>query len=58
MKAKVLAEALTTGGFEFGFLHVKAVDDAGHDGDVEMRVAYLEVVDKMVAQVPAALWML
>lgn len=32
------------------FLHVKAVDDAGHDRDPSMRVRWLERVDRMTCQ--------
>eukprot|EP00887_Chlorella_sp_A99_P007404 scaffold2.g7404.t1 len=37
-------------GYDFGFLHVKAVDDTGHDRLVGIKVRYLEVVDAMVGQ--------
>lgn len=37
-------------------LHVKAVDDAGHDRNVAHRVAYLQAVDAMVGQLCARLW--
>ena len=33
-------------GYEFGFVHVKAVDDAGHDKDKDMKVTQLEKVDR------------
>jgi len=55
-KAEAIAEALTTGGYSFGFLHTKAVDDAGHDGSVELKVAYLKTVDAMVGQLLRLLW--
>jgi len=49
-KAKVMVDALSTKGFEFGFLHVKAVDDAGHDGNTKLKMACIDVVDAMVGQ--------
>lgn len=44
------------GGYDFGFLHVKAVDDTGHDRLVGLKVRYLEVVDAMVGQLLRLLW--
>ena len=55
-KAEAVAAALTQGPYEFAFLHVKAVDDAGHDRAVDLKVAYLEVVDRMVGQLLRLLW--
>ncbi|MEW5299605.1 MAG: hypothetical protein WDW38_004353 [Sanguina aurantia] len=55
-KAKAIAEAVTSGGHSFGLLHVKAVDDTGHDRRVAMKVRFLEVVDKMVGQLLQLLW--
>lgn len=37
-KAATICDALTKGGYEFGFVHVKAVDDTGHDRMVAMKV--------------------
>ncbi|KAG2439333.1 hypothetical protein HXX76_004692 [Chlamydomonas incerta] len=44
------------GGYQFGFVHVKAVDDTGHDRMVGFKVRFLEAVDKMVGQVLRRLW--
>ncbi|KAL4448400.1 hypothetical protein ABPG75_005619 [Micractinium tetrahymenae] len=55
-KAEAIAEALSRGGFQFGFLHVKAVDDTGHDFLVDLKPRYQEVVDRMVAQLLCLLW--
>ncbi|GAB4817188.1 hypothetical protein N2152v2_004234 [Parachlorella kessleri] len=58
-KAEVIAKALTTGGYDFGFLHIKAVDDTGHDRLVDLKasaVRYEEVVDRMVGQLLRLLW--
>lgn len=38
----------TVSGYNFGFLHIKAVDDAAHDRDADLRVALLERVDRML----------
>jgi 2,3-diphosphopglycerate-independent phosphoglycerate mutase len=55
-KAEAAAGALTTGGYDFVFLHVKAVDDAGHDRSLDLKLGYLEVVDRMVGQLLRLLW--
>jgi len=49
-KAATVADALISGACDFAFLHVKAVDDTGHDRAAALKVAYLEVVDQMVGQ--------
>ena len=38
MKAETIAEALTAGQYDFGFLHIKAVDDTGHDQQPVLKV--------------------
>jgi len=57
-KAEAVAEALCrqNDNYEFAFLHVKAVDDAGHDRGLDLKVKYLEVVDTMVGQLLRLLW--
>lgn len=47
-KAVKAAEAFKTGNYDFGFVHVKATDDAGHDKDHNIKVAQIEKCDKMV----------
>lgn len=42
------AMKLTYEDYDFGFVHVKATDDAGHDMDHDVKVAQLEKCDKMV----------
>lgn len=37
-KAATAAAALTQGGYDFVLLHVKAVDDTGHDRMLAMKV--------------------
>ncbi|CAI5493393.1 unnamed protein product [Closterium sp. Naga37s-1] len=44
-------------GYEFAFLHIKAVDDAGHDKAVDLKVRALEAVDRMVGQLAHCLWL-
>lgn len=56
LKAQAIATALTEGPHEFAFLHVKAVDDTGHDRLWQMRVRYIEIVDQMMGQLVARLW--
>jgi 2,3-bisphosphoglycerate-independent phosphoglycerate mutase len=29
---------ITSNEYDFGFMHIKAVDDAGHDKNLEMKV--------------------
>lgn len=36
--------------FDFGFVHVKAVDDAGHDKSRKIKVEQLEKVDRAIAE--------
>ncbi|KAI0498836.1 hypothetical protein KFK09_019731 [Dendrobium nobile] len=44
------------GGYDFGFLHIKAIDDAGHDKASMLKVRALESVDKAIAQLARLLW--
>ncbi|CAI5980152.1 unnamed protein product [Closterium sp. NIES-65] len=44
-------------GYEFAFLHIKAVDDAGHDKAIDLKVRALEAVDRMVGQLAHRLWL-
>ena len=37
--------------YDFGFVHVKATDDAGHDKDVARKVEWIERSDQMVGQI-------
>lgn len=38
-KADAVVENLTSSKYDFGFLHIKAVDDAGHDRNVPLKVS-------------------
>jgi 2,3-diphosphopglycerate-independent phosphoglycerate mutase len=37
--------------YSFGFLHIKAVDDAGHEGRIDLKVHFIERVDKIVGKI-------
>lgn len=52
-KAERAIELLThpTAPSSFVFLHVKAVDDAGHDRDVRRKVEWLQKCDDMIAHI-------
>ncbi|KAG2301403.1 hypothetical protein Bca52824_030054 [Brassica carinata] len=43
-------------GYDFGFLHIKAIDDAGHDKATLFKVRGLEAVDKATRQLAKLLW--
>ncbi|KAJ6795742.1 Uncharacterized protein M6B38_224250 [Iris pallida] len=45
-----------TDGYDFGFLHIKAIDDAGHDKAVVLKVHGLEAVDRAIGQLARLLW--
>lgn len=48
-KGQAAVDTLTAAAspYEFGFVHVKAVDDAGHDRNTDLKVHFLEEVDKV-----------
>lgn len=48
-KATKAAELLKSGEYDFGFVHVKATDDAGHDKNHNIKVEQLEKCDRMVS---------
>lgn len=43
-------------GYDFGFLHIKAIDDAGHDKASILKVRGLEAVDRAIGQLTRLLW--
>jgi 2,3-bisphosphoglycerate-independent phosphoglycerate mutase len=47
-KAKAAIEALKT--HDFVYLHVEATDEAGHEGDVELKIKTIEYLDKRVVK--------
>jgi len=52
-KGKTLVDTFLKEGsdYTFGFIHVKAVDDAGHDRNVGLKVHFLEEIDRMVGSI-------
>ncbi len=44
LKAKVAKDALKE--YDFVYLHVKATDNAGHDGDFQKKVRFIERIDR------------
>lgn len=50
-KADTALQLLHQGEYDFGFVHVKAVDDAGHDRDVAKKVHFIEKADEMIARI-------
>ncbi|CAO3632599.1 unnamed protein product [Cunninghamella blakesleeana] len=50
-KGKATVDALANKDYDFGFLHIKAVDDAGHDRNVKLKVEFLEKIDKMMGDI-------
>ncbi|GMF12341.1 unnamed protein product [Phytophthora lilii] len=48
-KAETALKLLRSGDYDFGFVHVKAVDDAGHDRDVAKKVHFTERADEMIS---------
>lgn len=54
-KAAVMLLTDPSHGYEFGFVHIKAVDDAGHDRDHVKKVEFLQKVDTMIGEVEQTL---
>ncbi|GAM26748.1 hypothetical protein SAMD00019534_099230 [Acytostelium subglobosum LB1] len=50
-KGNVAVDTLANGDYDFGFLHIKAVDDAGHDKDPDLKITLLEKVDAMLKNI-------
>ncbi|KAF0685826.1 Aste57867_22348 [Aphanomyces stellatus] len=50
-KADAALRCFESRDFDFGFVHVKAVDDAGHDRDVAKKMEFLEKADEMIARI-------
>ena len=42
--------------YDFCFLHVKGIDDAGHDGNLALKIALIQKADSMVGQLVRMLW--
>ncbi|RUP49427.1 metalloenzyme superfamily-domain-containing protein [Jimgerdemannia flammicorona] len=56
-KGKASLQALRDEGqsYDFGFIHIKAVDDAGHDRNVELKLQFLERIDTMIGYIATEL---
>ncbi|KAG0939815.1 hypothetical protein G6F57_005856 [Rhizopus arrhizus] len=50
-KAQSCIKNITSNEYDFGFCHLKAVDEAGHDKDVTKKIYYLERIDEMIGLV-------
>ena len=50
-KGEAAVEALRREEFAFGFLHIKAVDDAGHDSRVDIKCDFLRRIDAMLGEI-------
>jgi 2,3-bisphosphoglycerate-independent phosphoglycerate mutase len=50
-KGRKAVELLTSTDYTMGFLHIKAVDEAGHDKSVELKIEYIEKSDDMIGNV-------
>ncbi|MCX8200056.1 MAG: 2,3-bisphosphoglycerate-independent phosphoglycerate mutase [Candidatus Micrarchaeota archaeon] len=47
LEAKARAASAHLKEYDFVYLHVKAMDNAGHDGNVKMRIEMIRKIDKM-----------
>ncbi|KAI8338660.1 2,3-bisphosphoglycerate-independent phosphoglycerate mutase-domain-containing protein [Chlamydoabsidia padenii] len=50
-KGNAAVQALGNEHYDFGFLHIKAVDDAGHDRNVDYKCKFIEKIDMMMGNV-------
>lgn len=48
-KALKAIEMITSDNYDFGFVHIKAIDDAGHDKNMKVKIVQLEKVDKALS---------
>lgn len=48
LKAKAAAAAKAIKNYDFVFMHVKACDSAGHDGDFELKKRMIEKIDSVI----------
>lgn len=37
--------------YDFGFLHIKVVDDCGHDKKLDLKDNYMKKIDKMIGDI-------
>ena len=50
LEGKMLYAAEIINEYDFGFVHIKAVDDAGHDKDLGIKVEQIEKVDRAIGK--------
>ena len=50
-KGRAAVQKLTKEDYDFGFLHIKAVDETGHDRDVDLEVTLLERLDGVMGEI-------
>lgn len=50
-KAEKVAELLKSDNYDFVFLHIKATDEASHDGKAEEKVKAIENIDKAIGRI-------
>ncbi|OBZ83553.1 2,3-bisphosphoglycerate-independent phosphoglycerate mutase 1 [Choanephora cucurbitarum] len=54
-KGKACLHHIQSDKYDFGFCHLKAVDDAGHDRNVEKKIYYMQKIDAMIGSVVSQL---
>ncbi len=47
-KADAFVMKIKEKAYDFGFLHIKAVDDAGHDKNLELKMKFYQKIDQMI----------
>ncbi|KAK4522161.1 hypothetical protein GAYE_FCTG49G0040 [Galdieria yellowstonensis] len=47
-KARTCVEWISKPEYDLGFIHIKAVDDTGHDGWIQGKCKFLEKIDEMI----------
>ena len=47
-KSDAFVENIKKNDYDFGFLHIKAVDDAGHDKNLDLKMKFYGKIDKMI----------
>jgi 2,3-bisphosphoglycerate-independent phosphoglycerate mutase len=47
-KALKAIELITSDKYDYGFVHIKGIDDAGHDKSLKIKIEQLEKVDKAI----------
>lgn len=55
LDGKMTFAAQTIDDYDFGFVHIKGVDDAGHDKDLKIKIEQIEKSDKAIGKLLAGL---